>query len=56
MHFSLEIFGQFKKKQYLCKLFRPNRANMHAYIIEKAGTFINKNQLNKTTKCLQFNN
>ena len=22
----------------------------------KAGPFINKNQLNKTTKCLQFNN
>ena len=32
LHFSLEIFGHIKKKQYLCKLFRLNGANMHAYI------------------------
>ena len=36
LHFLVKIFGQFKKKQYLCKLFRLNGADMHAYIIEKA--------------------
>ena len=27
MHFFAEIFGQFKKKQYFCTLFRRNGIN-----------------------------
>jgi len=62
--FSLENIWSYQKKVVILHAFSPRNGLMRSRVYRKKGnfeaiskgTFINKNQLNKTTKCLQFNN